>query len=248
MPPVKTEALYLRDCYLREAEARVLDSSPAENWLIPDKTIFYPEGGGQPSDTGAVRWQGKTAKITKAKKEGSLVKHFVDAEPPQKGTVVSLTLNWEPRYSYMRYHTAQHLLSAIVLDKYGAETAGNQIYSDRARIDFCPLGVSNEQLGEVLAEFNKWVEKQAPVRLSFDTRENVLVQVDERRRRLFARVPETVKEVRIVEIAGIDKCPCAGTHVSNTRELGKIKLNKTENKGKDTLRLEFTLGEPLQLR
>ncbi|MFH1224305.1 MAG: alanyl-tRNA editing protein [Candidatus Diapherotrites archaeon] len=243
---VKTEQLYLRNCYLKGASASVLDAG--ENWFTPDKTIFYPEGGGQPSDTGTVNRNGKTAKITKAKKEGQGVRHFVEGQVPPKGATVVLTLDWEPRYSHMRYHTAQHLLSAIVLDKYGAETAGNQIYSDRARIDFRPLKINESELDLVLQEFNRRVEKAVPVNLSFGTRESVLSQVDERRRRLFERVPETVKEVRVVSIEGIDKCPCAGTHVANTRELGKIKLNKTENKGKDTVRLEFTLGEPPQPR
>ncbi|MFH1697005.1 MAG: alanyl-tRNA editing protein, partial [Candidatus Diapherotrites archaeon] len=249
---MKTEALYMRDCYLKETEATVLDAG--ENWFVPDKTVFYPEGGGQPSDTGTARWCGdgtaggtgaaRTTRITKAKKEGGIIRHFVDGEVPAKGATVSLSLDWEPRYAYMRYHTAQHLLSAIVLDKYGAETAGNQIRLESARIDFKPLEIGESELQEVFNEFNMWVEKAAPVTLSIHSREDVIASVDERRRRLFARVPEFVKEIRVVGIEGIDKCPCAGTHVSNARELGKIKLNSTANKGKETLRVDFSLSAP----
>jgi len=245
---MKTEALYMRDCYLKETEATVLDAG--EKWLVPDKTVFYPEGGGQPSDTGTVRWGaagtagGKSAKITKAKKEGGIIRHFVEGEVPAKGATVSLSLDWGPRYAYMRYHTAQHLLSPIVLDKYGAETTGNQIRGESARIDFKPLEISEGQLNEVFAQFNERVKKAAPVTFSLDSRENVIAQVDERRRRLFERVPEFVKEIRVVSIEGIDKCPCAGTHVANTRELGIIRLNGTTNKGKETLRVDFSLSVP----
>lgn len=236
---MQTEMLFMKDCCLKEASARVLESG--EKFVLLDKTVFYPEGGGQPSDSGQITWKGNASRVVKVEKDSGEIRHFLEGALPEKGEAVEIKLDWEKRYKYMRMHSAQHLLSAIVLDLYGASTAGNQIEEKFSRIDFQPIKFSKEMLEEVKKRFNEAVEQGLPVKLGFSSREKVLEEVDDKRRRLFSRVPESVKEVRVVEIQGMDKCPCAGTHIANTSEIGRINITRIENKGKETERIYFEL-------
>jgi len=228
-----TELLFMKNCYLKEFDANV--TKQGDGYVVLDKTAFYPEGGGQPSDVG---WLNDT-KVKGVKKVEGEVRHYVAA--PLTGAVHG-KLDWADRYPYMRFHTAQHLLSAIVLDKYGAETCGNQIKREGARIDFTLDRIDDEMKAHVVKRFNELVDHRVPVKIYFTTRDEMMKSVDERRRKLFARVPETVTEVRIVEIEGVDKCPCAGTHVANTTEIGHITIANTENKGAGKTRVSFTLS------
>lgn len=233
-----TELLYMKDCYVKQFDASVIESE--EGYVVLDQTAFYPEGGGQPSDTGFIKFAGKDYVVNKVKKEEGKIKHYIDDSIPMD-SIIEGVLDWDKRYNTMRMHTAQHLLSAIILDEYGAETVGNQIYDDHSRMDLKPLSLDEEKINNISKKFNQAVDKQAEVELYITTREEVYKTIDERRRKLFERVPSFVKDIRIVDIKGMDKCPCAGTHVKNTSELGYIKINKTENKGKDTVRLDYSL-------
>jgi misacylated tRNA(Ala) deacylase len=237
---MQTEMLYMRDCYLKEFEAKVIQRGDdgGRHFVVLDKTAFYPLGGGQPSDKGTLNG----VPVIIVQKDAGVVKHFT--EKPLEAAHVKGAIDWTHRYAYMRMHTAQHLLSAIVLDMWGASTAGNQIELDYSRIDFNPLTPPTDFIDVLTTRFNHFVDKALPVKIYFTNREDVLKTVDERRRRLFARLPETVKEIRIVEIEGADKVPCGGTHVANTQEIGHIKITKLDNKGKDTVRVRFELEKP----
>ena len=237
---MQTEMLYMRDCYLKEFEARVVQRGEAEGryFVVLDKTAFYPLGGGQNSDTGTLNG----IRVTSVQKDAGVVKHFT--ETPVHETLVKGTIDWDKRHTFMRMHTAQHLLSAIVLDMWGSSTAGNQIELEYSRIDFSPLTPPTDFIDVLTTKFNKAVDSALQVKIYFTARDEVLKSVDERRRRLFARLPETIKEIRIVEIEGADKVPCGGTHVANTEEIGHIKITKVDNKGKDTIRVRFELEKP----
>jgi misacylated tRNA(Ala) deacylase len=235
-----TELLFMKDCYLREFEASVLQRGEKEgkHFVVLDRTAFYPLGGGQNSDTGSLNG----VRVTNVLKDSGVVKHFL--EKPIEAAHVKGAIDWEPRFTFMRMHTAQHVLSAIVLDEWGASTAGNQIELGYSRIDFCPITPPTEFIDVVTTRFNAIVDRALPVKIYFTTRDDVLKSIDERRRHLFARLPETVKDIRIVEVEGVDKVPCGGTHVANTKEIGHIKITKLENKGKDTWRVRFELEKP----
>jgi misacylated tRNA(Ala) deacylase len=233
------ELIYMKDSYLKELAAKVV--SVGENWVEVNKTIFYPLGGGQESDTGKILFNGKESRVKEVRKDSGIVKHFLEGEIPEKGTEVKLVLDWNRRYKIMRMHSAQHLLSALVLDLFKASTVGNQIHEDRSRMDFHPIKFSEEMLKELKEKFDSIVSEGKEIKIYETTREKVLEEVDEARRRLFSRVPERVKVIRVVDIPGIDKCPCAGTHVKNTKEIGKINILKTENKGKERERIDFAL-------
>lgn len=230
---MQTTLLHMTDCYKKEFDARVLESG--DGYVVLDQTAFYPLGGGQPSDQGTLNG----VEVTEVRKDSGTVRHFI--KKPIEADKVHGRIDWERRYDFMRMHTAQHLISGIVLDLFGAETAGNQIGRDKSRIDFRPLNPSEEDIGEITRRFDEAVDKELPVKIYMSTREEVTKEIDEKRRRLFERLPDFIKEIRVVEIEGMDKVPCAGTHVSNTKEIGHIRLMKTENKGKDTVRFVFGL-------
>lgn len=238
---MQTEMLHMHDCYIREFEAQVVQRGEDEKgyFVVLDKTAFYPLGGGQPSDKGTLNG----VPVVTVQKDAGTVKHFTDK--PLEASHVEGTIDWTRRYVCMRMHTAQHLLSAIVLDLWGSSTAGNQIELGYSRIDFNPLLPPPDFIGIVTKRFNDAVDGSLPVSIYFTSRDEVINSVDERRRRLFARLPENVNEVRIIEIRGIDKVPCGGTHVANTKEIGHIKITKLDNKGKDTIRVRFELEKPL---
>ncbi len=235
-----TELLFMKDCYLKAFEAKILQSGEqnGRHFVVLDRTAFYPLGGGQNSDTGTLNG----VRVTSVLKEAGVVKHFI--EKPIETAHVKGEIDWNNRHTYMRMHTAQHILSAIVLDKWGASTAGNQIELGYSRIDFNPITPPTDFIDVVTWKFNEVVDKALPVKIYFTNREDVINSVDERRRRLFARLPEAVREIRIIEIEGIDKVPCGGTHVANTKEIGHIRITKMENKGKDTWRVRFELEKP----
>ena len=165
----------------------------------------------------------------------------IEGKIPAVGDIVLQKIDWERRYKIMRMHTAQHLLSSIVLDKWGAETAGNQIGEQVSRMDFLPIKFSEKMIKEIEKEFNEKVSQKIPVKIYITSREKMMQEVDEKRRTLFARMPESLKEVRVIEIVGMDKCPCGGTHISNTSEIGLIKITGRQSKGKETERLLFEL-------
>ncbi len=238
---MSTELIYLKDSYVVEIDALVTDFNSEEKWIELDKTVFYPEGGGQPSDKGKIEFEGKESQIKEVKKRGEKILHFLAGEIPKKGTAVKLILDWNLRFKFMRMHSAQHLLSALILDKFGASTVGNQIGFDESRMDFHPIRFDEKMLSEMEKEFNEIVEKEIPITIEFKDRKTVLKEVDEKRRVLFSRLPEAIQEIRVIEIPGIDKCPCGGTHVKNTKEIGKIKILGRKNKGTQRDRVSFEL-------
>jgi misacylated tRNA(Ala) deacylase len=234
-----TQALYLNDSYLKEANAKVVEVEGKR--LELNETIFYPEGGGQETDTGWIEFNGKRVEVKRVKKEGNKIWHYIEGEVPAVGEEVKMVLNWKRRYNHMRMHSAQHILSAIVLDLFNASTVGNQIHEKQSRMDFHPIKFNEEMLAKVKERFDEVVEEKRPVKIYYTSREKVMQTVDEKRRKLFERLPSFITEIRIVEIEGVDVCPCAGTHVKNTSEIGKIKIVKKDNKGKERERLVFEL-------
>ncbi len=238
---METELIFLKDCYTKELTGEVIEVNLEEKWIILNKTIFYAESGGQPSDKGIIEFNGKKSKIKEVRKQNGRILHFIEGEIPEKGSEVKEILDWNLRYNYMKMHSAQHLLSALILDKYNASTVGNQIGKEKSRMDFHPLRSNEQMLKEMQDKFNEIIEQEIPITISFKERKTVLDEVDEKRRVLFSRLPEAIKEIRVIDIQGIDKCPCGGTHVKNTKEIGKIKILGRQNKGKQRDRISFEL-------
>jgi len=214
-----------------------------EEYIVLDGTYFYPEGGGQPADHGTLSWEGGTASITDAYKDHGEVRHAVEqltGDPPEPGTTVEGEIDEDRRRVLSRYHTAQHVVSRVVLDEYGAGTAGNQIHADGARIDFEPADFDDEDLGWIERAANEAIERDLAVTKENRPRGTVEAEVTEGRA-LLDLIPESVDPLRVVEIEAFDMCPCGGTHVDSLGEIGAVEITNRVSKGADTERIEFVL-------
>jgi misacylated tRNA(Ala) deacylase len=239
-----TEALYLDDSNRRTFDARV--ERVLDDRIVLDRTCFYPTGGGQPCDTGRlVADTGETLTVTEVAKRDT-VYHVVDGDPPAVGTSVRGELDWDRRWAHMRYHTAQHLLSAVLLEEFDAETTGNQLYADHAHLDCAYPRFTAADIATVERRLNDLVAADRPVEWYVLGRDRAEATLDSRRTRLDL-LPDSITEVRIVEIGGdgddpYDRTACAGTHVASTGEIGTVDVVGRETKGSDEERLEFVLA------
>ena len=238
MGVIVTELLYLTDCYLREFEATVLAAEGDRVAL--DRTAFYPGGGGQPADSGRLLWDDNEAQVVKVKKQGGLVWHKLDVEPPPVGTLVRGVLDWEHRYKLMRTHTALHILCGVIWRDYGASVTGGNMKPLAARMDFELEHMSVDFAQEVEEKINAEVAAARPVKIYSLPREEAF-QIPDLIRTKINLLPEGIREVRIVEIEGLDMQADGGTHVANTREVGTIRVVGHESKGRINKRLRIAL-------
>lgn len=236
-----TEMLYMKDIesnYVREFDAKVVERG--FDYVVLDRTAFYPLGGGQPSDIGSLEWPGGRAEVREVtKKEG--VRHHLVQNPDTVPDQVHGVLNWDRRYAHMRMHTAQHIVSGIVYDLWKARTVGNQLYHDRSRIDFAPIKFTDEMIAQLEQKTNEVLATGARVEIVTAIRSELEKDVDAQRANLDL-LPKSVQELRIVRVPDFDVCPCAGTHVRSLSEIGRIKVVKKENKGKDRERITYELS------
>ena len=241
-----TRVLYMEErkgqepdpCYLREFDAKVVERGP--DYVALDQTAFYAEGGGQPDDHGLLRWDGGEAKVLRVTKEKGVVKHQVDRMPPVDD--VHGVIDWDRRYKHMRMHTSQHVMSGLVYRIWGARTAGNQIHADTSRVDFQPANFSAEDLKRIEDECNAVADAAMDVRIFEEDRVAVANRVEDRA--LLGLIPQSIRRLRIIEVGKADYCPCGGTHLKNTREIGHMHILEKRSKGKETDRVTYELVPP----
>ena len=241
--PDMTEPLYLAVDPPRTFEATV--ERRLDDRVVLDRTGFYPEGGGQPADHGTLAAGGETWNVDDVQKRDT-VYHHVD-DPPAEGTTVTGTVDWERRTAHSRYHTAQHLLSAVLLDAFDAPTRGNQLYADRARIDVEHDRFSESALAALERRVNAHVDAGLEVTWYTMDRERAEAALDPERTRI-ELLPDTITELRLVEIADgeggvLDRTACAGTHVTSTATIGPLTIQGRETGGSGRERIRFTLAE-----
>tara|TARA_Y100001968_G_scaffold62408_2_gene53150 strand:+ start:1622 stop:2329 length:708 start_codon:yes stop_codon:yes gene_type:complete len=228
--------------YLKEFTAKVEATFPGIVEL--DKTAFYHLGGGQPADTGKLSWEKNEINVVDVRKKNR-IRHMVDGDLPEVGTEIEGKLDWTKRYSHMRMHTSQHLVSAVVNELYSSDTVGNQIGQSKSRIDFKPLKLSVDQLNDLEDDVNSYIEKDLKVEISEKDRSELEDNPDIRSSMssgLWKMLPSSVKRLRVISIGDIDVCPCAGTHVRSLSEIGKVNFIKKDNKGAQKLRLTYELN------
>ncbi len=230
--------LYLTDSYLREFEATVIAAEG--NGVALDRTAFYPGGGGQPADRGRLIWEGGSAQVVKVRKQGGLVWHELDTEPPPVGMPVKGFLDWEHRYQLMRTHTALHILCGVIWRDYGALVTGGNMKPLAARMDFELEHMSADFAHEVEEKINAEVAAARPVKIYILPREEAF-QIPDLIRTKINLLPEDIRQVRIVEIEGLDMQADGGTHVANTSEVGRIRVVGHESKGRINKRLRIAL-------
>lgn len=232
-----TRLLFLHDSYLREFDATVTAGDGARVAL--DRTAFYAGGGGQPADTGHLRWDGSAPRVVEVRKDGETAWHTIEGDPPPVGRAVQGALDWERRFNVMRHHSALHVLVGVVYRSFNALVTGGAIYPDRARMDFSLEDLNRDRVAAIEAEANQVIREHRRILVRFLSREEFersdLVRLAKN------LVPPEIREVRVIEIEGFDAQADGGTHVANTSEIGTLRVTKTENKGKINRRLEIAL-------
>ena len=234
-----TEELFQKDSYTKEFEARVAKLEGRE--VILDRTAFYPGGGGQPPDKGSLGIGPIEAVVVDVRREGGEIVHVMDKPIPDTVQELKAELDWGRRFAHMRYHTALHVLSGVIWRNFDARVTGGQMRADRARMDFSfPGEWTVDIVGEIERLTNEALAEERPVRIYELERERALANPDLIRTQVNL-VPERVRHIRIVEIQGLDTQADGGTHVANTREVGRIDITGHKSKGRQNKRIEFVL-------
>jgi misacylated tRNA(Ala) deacylase len=231
-----TRELFRDDSYLRTCDAVVTDVNG--NVVHTDQTVFYPLGGGQPGDTGTLRWDGGSLRIVDTRYADGGIGHVLEdgTEPPAPGTTVRLEIDWERRYRHMRMHTAMHLLGSVL--RYGV-TGGN-ISEAKSRLDFdMEDSVDKEEVG---AAITRLVAEDHAVSCRLITEEELDAN-PELVRTMSVQPPRGKGSIRLLEIAGVDLQPCGGTHVKSTTEVGAVRIGKVEKKGRQNRRVNIHLDD-----
>jgi misacylated tRNA(Ala) deacylase len=233
-----TDLLFQRDAYLQDFEAEVL--AVAGGAVALDRTAFYATGGGQPHDTGTLG--GLT--VTSVRKAGDVVWHTVsgDGPLPAPGAVVAGRLDWDRRHRLMRTHTALHVLCGVVWNEWRIPVTGGNMEPLSARMDFdfdpLPDGFAARVEELVTAE----LAAARPIVVSFLPRDTALLDEDLIRTKV-SLIPDTVPEIRVVDIVGLDRQADGGTHVRSTDEVGRVRIVKVESKGKGNKRVRIAVED-----
>jgi misacylated tRNA(Ala) deacylase len=233
------EGLYLQDSYIKEYETKII--SIEENKIILEKTIFYPMGGGQPSDKGILQSKDEILNIVEVKKIDGEIIHIVHKKPEiiKENEIINCKLDWERRHTLMRYHTATHILCSVFNKYAGALITGNQIDVDKTRIDFDLENFDREKITYYSDLANQIISRNIDIEIFFMNRDKAMKI--EGITKLAKALPPSIEKLRIVKIGDFDMQADGGTHVKNTSEIGKIEIIKAENKGKNNRRVYFKL-------
>ncbi len=232
-----TELLYLRDAYLTSFSAQVV--GVRDDAIALDRTVFYPTGGGQANDTGVLAGR----RVTDVRKDGSDVWHTVEAAAdgshlPVVGDTVDGEIDWERRHQLMRTHTALHVLCGVIWNEWKVPVTGGNMEPLSARMDF-EFDPVPEGFGPRIEELvNAELAADRAIVVDFLPRDTAIHDADLIRTKV-NMIPEGVREIRIVDIVGLDKQADGGTHVRSTSEVGRIRVIKLENKGKGNKRVRL---------
>jgi misacylated tRNA(Ala) deacylase len=235
-----TTPLYQTDSYLREFEAKVVEVNGDDNSIALDQTVFYPGGGGQPCDTGIIIIDGNQVNASRVKRQAELIFHKLDGDLPEVGVTVKGVINWDRRYQLMRTHTAFHILCGVIWRDYRASVTGGNMEPLKGRMDFEFETMRQELVKEIERNVNAEVANARDVIIKILPREEAF-QIPDLIRTKINLLPERITEVRTVEIAGLDLQADGGTHVANTKEVGKIRVTDYKSKGRINKRIHLEL-------
>ncbi|NJE26220.1 alanyl-tRNA editing protein [Thermococcus sp. MV5] len=237
-----TVKLFYADPYLKEAVVRIegVEVNGDNVRLKLDRTIFYPEGGGQPGDIGVIKGEGFRIDVRKVEgKEEIWHEGKIKGRIPQIGENVELELDWEWRYENMRQHTGQHILSAILKKMYNSDTTGFQIFPDYNKIEInFDEELTWEHLLAAELEANEVVWSNIPVEIN--EYDELPEEIASSLRKALPK--DVIGKIRIVKIDDVDLIPCGGIHVKKTGEVGFIKIVNFYKKSKNIWRIEFVCG------
>jgi misacylated tRNA(Ala) deacylase len=229
-----TELLYLSDAY--EARFRATVVAVEGDRVALDRTIFYPTGGGQPHDTGRLGAAG----VSDVRKEGDEVWHTIDGAVPAVGATVEGEIDWPRRHALMRTHTALHVMCGVIWNEWGRAVTGGNMEPLSARMDF-EFDPLPQSFGQTIEErVNAELSAARSIDVEFLPRDTAIKDEDLVRTKV-NMIPQSVKEIRVVNIVGLDKQADGGTHVRSTDEVGRIRVVKTESKGKANKRIRIAI-------
>jgi misacylated tRNA(Ala) deacylase len=234
-----TDLLYHTDSYLKEFSATVTRVDENKNGVYLNRTAFYPGGGGQPNDTGVFVIDGDEVPVTNVKR-GNL--HIIEGELPAVGTELTGRIDWDRRYKLMRIHTAMHILCGVVWRDYEASVTGGNMEPLSGRMDFEFERMKKELVEDIEEKVNAEVAAARDIQVEILPREEAF-QIPDLIRTKINLLPDHIQEVRTVEIVGLDLQADGGTHVSNTREVGTIKIPNYKSKGSINKRIYVELEE-----
>jgi len=233
------KALYMDDSYLKKWDANV-ESVSQQKFIILDKTAFFPKSGGVEYDTGTITTENKQEfNVVYTGKFSGKISHEVDKAGLQEGDKVHCTLHWDRRYLLMRYHTATHVLSGVLFKDYNLKVTGNQLTTEKARVDLNMAEMDVNIIKKSIGKSNEIINKNLPVEIYYKSREEAEKEPD--LFKLAMGFPHDIDTLRIVDIKGFDRQADGGCHVKNLKEIGTIMFKDYVNKGKNFKRVYFTI-------
>ena len=227
-----SDLLYQTDSYLQEFDATIVAIDAETRAVVLDRTAFYPGGGGQPCDTGKLTVGGVTYPVERFKKQDDNVLHFLggDAPLPATGAAAHGQLDWEHRYQLMRTHTAMHVLCGVIFRDYGASVTGGDMQPLKGRMDFEFETMRAELVHAIETAVTREVQNAREIRVQILPRVEAF-KIPDLIRTKINFLPESIAQVRTVEIVGLDLQADGGTHVRNTSEVGRIRVVDYKSKG-----------------
>ncbi len=239
-----TDLLYQTDSYLQTFDAGITAIDETNRAVLLDRTAFYPGGGGQPCDTGWLTIAGLDLPVERVKKGPEGIWHAIGgAEPlPPVGTMLTGRIDWPHRYALMRTHSALHILCGVVFRDYGAQVTGGDMEPLKGRMDFEFETLTKDLVGVIEAAVNREVAAARDIRVEILPREEAF-RIPDLIRTKINLLPAGIAFVRTVEIVGLDLQADGGTHVRNTREVGRIRVVDYKSKGKINKRIYIEVGD-----
>ena len=228
--------LYTDNPELKEFKAKVTRTGP--KFVVLDQTGFYPEGGGQPSDTGKLIANDEEIKVIKVMKRGEQVFHYLDKNIPL-GESVHGVIDWDIRFKYMRLHSGEHLLTGL----FESLGSGPKVFSTFSQLDFKPSEIDEAMVSKVWKRFDEIINLDIPVEVYYTSREDLDVGDDERKQNFLEKIPKNIGTLRMVRIGEFAETFCMGTHVKSTGDIGNLKDLRMESKKKRKKIVYFELDD-----
>jgi misacylated tRNA(Ala) deacylase len=237
-----TERIYSTEQYARSVDATIVDVDRDDGRVLLDRTVFYPGGGGQPHDVGALVLGDDRLQVVRVTQDARGVWHWLEGGLPGTGITVHGEVDWDRRYRLMRTHTAMHALCGVVWERFRSPVTGGNMEPGVGRLDFELPDWDPEDRTPLEEELNAQLAAARPVEIAFLPRQ-VADQDPSLIRTKVSLLPPTLTEVRVVDIVGLDRQADGGTHVASTREVGSVRIAKVESKGKGFRRIRLALED-----
>ena len=237
-----TERIYSTDAYASRMTAEVVGIDTGDGRVLLDRTVFYPGGGGQPIDRGAL-WVGEDRlEVARVTQDSDGVWHWLEGGLPGVGTRVEGRIDWERRYLLMRTHTSMHALCGVVWEWFRSPVTGGNMEPGRGRLDFELPDWNPENRTPLEEALNAAIARHHPIEVYFLPREEA-DQDPSLIRTKVNLIPPSVRRIRVIDIVGLDRQADGGTHVGSTAEVGGVKITKVQSKGRGFRRIRLALDD-----